>query len=316
MSAPVRLAKKDLLSISDLSPEGLSLLLKAAVLTKAKQKAGEVFVPLLGKTLALIFHKPSARTRISFDVGMYQLGGHSVLLTDSEIGLGKREPVKDIARLLSRLCDGVMIRTFDQGMVEELAAHAAVPVINGLTDFEHPCQILADLLTLQEKKGALKGLKVAYVGDGNNVANSWALAAGLCGVELAIASPKDYTLSPQVEAEARGTIKASGMGKLTLTTEPAAAVKGADAVYTDVWTSMGQEDEREERLDRFSGFQINHALMSAAKKDALVLHCLPAHRGEEIDEATFEAHQATLFDQAENRLHAQKALLVLLMGGN
>jgi ornithine carbamoyltransferase len=310
----ITLKSKDLLSVSDLRSEDISLLMQASAIVKQKHKAQEVFVPLLGKTIAMIFHKPSTRTRVSFDVGMYQLGGHAILLSDSEIGLGKREPVKDVARLLSRMVDGVVIRTFDQGMVEEIAKTATIPVINGLTDFEHPCQILADLFTIHEKLGKLEGVKVAFVGDGNNVANSWALVAGLAGIDLRIASPQGYELSPEVAAEAKACIKAQGKGRLLLTRDPLEAVKGADVVYTDVWTSMGQEDERDERLEKFAAFQVNGVLLKSAAPKAMVMHCLPAHCGEEIDAATFEAHQATLFDQAENRLHTQKAILVMLLG--
>ncbi len=310
----IRLKNKDLLSIADLEAGEFPLIFEAAKLLKAKQKAREVFVPLLGKTLAMIFQKPSARTRVSFDVGMYQLGGDALLLTDAEIGLGRREPVKDVARMLSRYVDGVVIRTFDQTMLEEMARNASIPVINGLTDFEHPCQILADLFTLLEKRGRLEGLKVAFVGDGNNVATSWAFAAGKVGIHLAVASPRGYELTPEILSEAQAICKA-GKGSVRQLADPLEAVKDADLVYTDVWASMGQEAEREERLAAFSRYQVNSTLMRAAGKDALVMHCLPAHRGEEISEEVMEGFQSVIFDQAENRLHAQKAVLALLMGG-
>jgi ornithine carbamoyltransferase len=313
MAEPVRLKHKDLLSMADLEGAEISFILEGARICKQKQKANEMFVPLLGKTLGMIFHKPSARTRISFDTGMYQLGGHAILLTDGEIGLGVRETVQDIGRMLSRYVDGVMIRTFDQAMVEELAKSASIPVINGLTDFEHPCQVLADLLTLRERFGKLEGLKVAFVGDGNNVANSWAYAAALAGLHLTVSSPKDYQLSQPVLDEAR-RLALGGKGRVDLVADPAEAVKGADMVYTDVWASMGQEDEKETRLAAFSRYQVNAALMSHAKKEAVVMHCLPAHRGEEISAEIMEKHQQTIFGQAENRLHVQKALMVLLMG--
>jgi len=307
------LKRKDLISIADLEPAEIMLILEAAELLKAKHKKGDLFVPLLGKTLGLIFHKPSARTRISFDVGMYQLGGHSILLKDEDIGLDKREPVEDVARLFSRMIDAVMIRTFDHDLVCRLAKHSTIPVINGLTDFEHPCQILADLMTLREHRGSLKGHKVAFIGDGNNVANSWAYAAGKMGLKLVVASPKGYELSPQVIEEAMQYGRESG-GSVEVTHSPVAAAEGADLLYTDVWTSMGQEEERRDRLEAFDGFQISEALLKKAKPDAIVMHCLPAHRGEEISAEVMERFQKVIFDEAENRLHAQKAVLTLLLG--
>lgn len=311
--AAAKLKNKDLLSITDLDGGEVALVLEASRICKEKQKASEMFVPLLGRTLGMIFHKPSARTRISFDVGMYQLGGHAIMLTEPEIGLGVRETVQDIGRLLSRYVDGVMIRTFDQALVEELARNATIPVINGLTDFEHPCQILADLFSIKEKKGKLEGLKVAFIGDGNNVANSWAFAAGKTGIHLVISSPRDYQLAGPVLAEATA-IAQKGGGSVTLVQDPAQAVKDADVLYTDVWASMGQEEERETRLAAFSRYQVNANLLKGARKDALVMHCLPAHRDEEISEEVMEKFQGMIFDQAENRLHVQKALMTLLMG--
>jgi ornithine carbamoyltransferase len=307
------LRHKDLLSIADLEADELQLILEAGAICKAKHKSGEIFVPLLGKTLGMIFHKPSARTRLSFDIGMYQLGGHAILSRDEEIGLDKREPVEDVARLFSRYMDAVVIRTFDHDLLTRFAERASIPVINGLTDFSHPCQILADLMTIQEQKRTLKGLKVAFIGDGNNVANSWAFGAAKMGMHLVIASPKGYELLPDVLREAQGYAKQSG-GSVELTHSPVAAATGADVLYTDVWTSMGQEEERRERLAAFEGFQIGEPLMKKAKGDAIAMHCLPAHRGEEITAETMERFQKVIFDEAENRLHVQKGLMVLLMG--
>lgn len=311
--ATLSLKNKDLLSVADLEPDEIDMVLEAGALCKKKQKAGQLFVPLLGKTLGMIFHKPSARTRLSFDIGMYQLGGQAVLLRNEEIGLDSREPVEDVARLFTRYMDGVIIRTFDHDLIVRFAAQARIPVINALTDFEHPCQILADLLTLKEHKKRLKGLKVAFIGDGNNVANSWAFASGKLGMHFVVASPKGYELLPEVLREAREYAAKSG-GSIEVTNSPVEASKDADALYTDVWASMGQEDERQERLRAFEGFQVGEPLMKKAKPDAIAMHCLPAHRGEEISAETMERFQQVIFDQAENRLHAQKGLLVLLMG--
>jgi ornithine carbamoyltransferase len=236
-------------------------------------------------------------------------------MKDEDIGLDTREPVADVARLFSRYMDAVIIRTFDHDLVLRFAQAASIPVINALTDFSHPCQILADLMTVREQKKTLKGLKVAFIGDGNNVANSWAFGAAKCGMELVIASPKGYELMPEVLREAQSYCKLSG-GSVTLTQSPVEAAKNADVLYTDVWTSMGQEEERRERLLAFEGFQIGEPLLKKAKDDAIVLHCLPAHRGEEITDEVMERFGKVIFDEAENRLHVQKGLLVLLMGGN
>jgi len=309
----IRLKRKDLLSLADLEPGELHAILEAGAICKAKHKAGQLFVPLIGQALGLIFHKPSARTRLSFELGMYQLGGTSVLLKDEDIGIGTRESVEDVARLFSRYLNAIMIRTFDQTLVQQLAENASIPVINGLTDFEHPCQILADLMTIKEQGRDLKGLKVAFVGDGNNVANSWAFAAGKLGFHLSVASPKGFEMHDAVIKEAMED-GAKSSGKVTLTNDPLEAAEKADVVYTDVWTSMGQETERAERLAAFARFQVGESLLKKAKKDVLVMHCLPAHRGEEISAEVFERYQKLIFDQAENRLHAQKGLLVLLMG--
>ncbi|MGH7442004.1 MAG: ornithine carbamoyltransferase, partial [bacterium] len=260
----IRLDHKDLLTLADLSANEIHAVLQAGILCKSKHKEGKLFVPLLGKGLGMVFHKPSARTRISFELGAFQLGGHAVLLKDEDIGIGTRESVEDVARLFSRYFDGFVIRTFDHTLACRLAECATVPVINALTDYEHPCQILADLMTLQEL-GLLKpGLKVAYVGDGNNVATAWAFAAGKLGFTLAVASPQGYTLHDAVTSEAMADGARSG-GKVSLFHDPAEAVQGADMVYTDVWTSMGQEKERAERLSAFARFQVGEALMKRAK---------------------------------------------------
>ena len=311
--AEIRLAHKDLLTLADLQPSEIHAILQAGVLCKAKHKAGQLFVPLLGKSLGMIFHKPSARTRISFELGAFQLGGHAVLLKDEDIGIGSRETVEDVARLFSRYFDGFIIRTFDHTLACQLAENATVPVINALTDYEHPCQILADLMTIQELGRLKPGLKVAFIGDGNNVATAWAFAAAKLGFTLAIASPNGYALHDAVVAEAKEDADRTG-GKILRLHDPAEAVRDADVVYTDVWTSMGQEQERAERLAAFARFQVGEALMKKAKPDAVVMHCLPAHRGEEISAETFERHQKVIFDEAENRMHVQKGLMTLLMG--
>lgn len=300
---------KDLLTLRDLSAKEITNLLHVAKVIKKKQKRGETFTPLTGKTLGLIFHKPSARTRISFDVGMYQLGGHSVVLSEAEIGFGKRESIHDLGKLFSRLMDGVMIRTFAHQSVEELAREATIPVINGLTDFSHPCQILGDLLTLSEYCKDLRKLKIVYVGDGNNVCNSWLFAAGILGLQFTLACPKGYEAAKQVVDFA----KSNRAAKITITHDPVSAVRGANMVYTDIWASMGQEKEQEKRKKVFKPYQVNGALIGNAKKDVLVMHCLPAHRGEEITDDVMDGKNSIVFDQAENRLHAQKAVLVWLM---
>ncbi len=299
------------LSINDISrDEALFLLAEADRLkdemrdpaSRARQREN-----LAGQTLAMIFEKPSLRTRVSFDVGMAQLGGHPLTLSPAEIGLGKRESVADVARVLSRMCDGIMARVFSHAALCELAEYSAVPVINALSDAEHPCQALADLQTLQEFKG-LEKRKIAYVGDGNNVCNSLMLLCAKLGVSISVATPQGYEVQPEYSARAQED------GEVFFTHDPREAVENADAVYTDVWTSMGQEEETAQRLRDFQGFQINADLMSYAKSDAIILHCLPAHRGEEISAEAMESAQSKVFEQAENRLHAQKAVLLWLMG--
>jgi ornithine carbamoyltransferase len=267
-----------------------------------------------GKTIAMLFEKPSLRTRVSFEVGMKQLGGTAIYLSQAEVGLGQREPVEDVARVLSRYVAAIVARTYAQKSLQDLADAADVPVVNALSDDEHPCQALADLLTIRERKGRLAGVAVAFIGDGNNVSASLALASGLTGVDFRIASPAGYSLPAGVVASARERARGSGGAIETLIT-PEEAVRGADVVYTDVWTSMGQESSRLERLEAFQGYQVDAELMALAKPDAIFMHDLPAHRGEEIDNAVIEGPQSVVFDQAENRLHAQKALLAAIMGG-
>ncbi len=300
---------RDLLSITDLDPDGLDFILRTAFSMK---RDGSPPV-LSGKTAALIFEKPSLRTRVSFEVGMKQLGGTAIYLSQAEVGLGQREPVADVARVLSRYVSGIVARTYAQKALQDLAAAADVPVINALSDEEHPCQALADLLTIREKKGSLKGVRVAFVGDGNNVASSLAIAAGLAGVDMAVASPDGFSLPPAVVEAATGWARRTG-GSLETMVDAEVAVRGADVVYTDVWTSMGQEAAWRERQEAFQGYQVDEKLMSLAKPDAIFMHDLPAHRGEETVDEVIESAQSVVFDQAENRLHAQKALLAALMG--
>ncbi len=300
---------KHLLKLLDLSREEIYEILDLADQLKYDQKHGIPHEVLKGKTLAMIFSKNSTRTRVSFEVGMFQLGGHALFLSNSVSQIGRGEPVQDTARVISRYCDGVMIRTFAQQEVEDLAKYGSVPVINGLTDFSHPCQVLADLMTIREHKAQLEGLKVCYVGDGNNMANSIIVGGLKCGMDVSIASPGGYTPDQQVLDFAKSVTDAS----FALTADPFEAAKDADVIFTDVWASMGMEDERVQRAKAFAGYQVNDALMTAAKPDCMVQHCLPAHRGEEITEEVFEAHANEIFDEAENRLHAQKAVMALLM---
>ena len=297
--------KRDLLSFADLSRPDADRLFRTAARLKADLRAGRRHAEMAGRTLALIFHKPSLRTRVSFEVAMTQLGGSSIFITDREIGMGSREPVQDVARVLSGYVDGVMIRTFDHQIAVNLARHATVPVVNGLTDWLHPCQILADMLTMIEHGLDLDGATVAYVGDGNNVANSWIEAAGLYGMTLRIACPEGYEPDRNLVEQ----VRSAGKGRVEITRSPEEAAEGADVLYTDVWASMGQEAEREKRLPVFRPYQINGALLDRAQPNALVLHCLPAHRGEEITDEVIEGPNSGVFPQAENRLHVQKAVL-------
>lgn len=301
--------KKDLLKLLDLSKEEILEILDTADHLKALKKAGTPHPYLKGKTLAMIFEKNSTRTRVSFETGIYQLGGYGVFLSGKDSQIGRSEPTEDTARVLSRYCDGIMVRTYTQEEVETLAKYATIPVINGLTDFCHPCQVMADLQTIREHKGRLEGLKLCYIGDGNNMANSL-IAGGLkVGMEVSIATPENYCPAPEVLEFAKGY-----GDKFFLTDKPLEAAKGADVVVTDAWTSMGQEEEKKQREIAFAGYQVNRELMAAAKPDAMVLHCLPAYREQEITNEIFEEHANEIFDEAENRLHAQKAVLVKLLG--
>lgn len=300
---------RDLLSIADLDADELMLVLETGLRLKRDGSPRA----LAGQTLALLFEKASLRTKVSFDVAMQQLGGHAIYLSQSEVGLGQREPVADVARVLSRYVDGIAARTYAQQTLVDLARHASVPVINALSDDEHPCQALADLLTILEKKGRLEGLRLGFVGDGNNVAASLAQAAATAGMELTIASPAGYELPESVMRHAQALAEKSG-GSVVAVRSPQEAVRGADVVYTDVWTSMGQEDSYRERLEAFSGYQVGRELMSLARPDAIFMHDLPAHRGEETVDEVIEGPQSVVFDQAENRLHAQRAVLLLLLG--
>ena len=300
---------KHLLKLLDLSREEIHEILDLADQLKYERKHNIPHEILKGKTLAMIFSKNSTRTRVSFEAGMFQLGGHALFLANSVSQIGRGEPVQDTTRVLSRYCDGIMIRTFDQEEVEGLAAYGTIPVINGLTDFAHPCQVLADLMTIREYKARLEGLKICYIGDGNNMANSIIVGGLKCGMDVSIATPKGYEPDQRVLDFAKTVTDA----KFQLTTDPMEAAQGADAVFTDVWASMGQEGEKAERENAFVGYQVNSRLLGVAKPDCMVQHCLPAHRGEEITEEVLEAHAAEIFDEAENRLHAQKAVLALLM---
>ncbi|MCX7982116.1 MAG: ornithine carbamoyltransferase [Syntrophales bacterium] len=303
--------KKDLIRLTDFEREELDLFLFRARELKRWQKEGVVYKPLAGKTLGMIFEKSSTRTRLSFEVGMYQLGGTAIFLSTRDTQLGRGETVADTARIMSRYLDGVMIRTFSQKMVEEFASYASIPVINGLTDLLHPCQILSDIFTIMEKKGSYEGMTVAYIGDGNNVANSWLEAACVFPIRISLACPEGYEPDPDIMREA---IARAG-DRITIGSDPAKAVSQADVIYTDVWTSMGQEGEADIRRERFQGYQINERLLSVAPSDVIVMHCLPAHRGEEITQEVIEGPHSVVFDQAENRLHVQKAILEILMKG-
>jgi len=308
-----RLSKKDLISLEDLTGEEINTILNVSEMIRHKHKNREPFVPLLGKSLAMIFRKSSTRTRVSFEIGMFQLGGGALYLNPNEIQLGRGETVADTARVLSRYVDGIMIRTFSHDEVKELAKHASIPVINGLTDFSHPCQIISDMLTIKDKKKVLKGITVAYVGDGNNVCNSWLFGAPKMEMNLRVASPAGYTPDENVVAKAK-QLASEKKCEVTITSDINAAVAGADVIYTDVWTSMGQEAESEKRRKDLAGYQVNAALLKKAKPDCLIMHCLPAHRGEEITDEVIDGPNSVVFDEAENRLHAQKGIMALLMG--
>ena len=298
---------KHLLKLMDLSEKEIVEILNLADQLKYEKKNGIKHHLLKGKTLGLIFEKSSTRTRVSFEVGMYDLGGNALFLSSRDLQIGRGEPIQDTARVLSRYLDGIMIRTFAQSEVEDLAKYGSIPIINGLTDYCHPCQVLADLMTIREHKGVLAGKKMCYIGDGNNMTNSIIVGCIKMGMEVSVACPKGYEPDADIMAWAKET------GKFTCTEDIFEAAKDADVLYTDVWASMGQEAEAEERKKIFKGYQINAAVMAVAKSDAMVMHCLPAHRGEEITEDVLEAHADEIFDEAENRLHAQKAVLVKCM---
>ncbi len=303
---------KDLLSLHEITTEDLYAILDLAADLKAKQKAGIEHHLLKGKTLGMIFEKSSTRTRVSFETGMYQLGGQALFLSKNDLQIGRGEPIRDTARVLSRYLDGIMIRTFKHSTLEELAEYASVPVINALTDLLHPCQVLADLLTIKEHIGQYKGKKLAYIGDGNNMAHSLLYGCTKVGMDVAIASPQGYKPDETVVKNALAEAAVSG-SVVTITDDVHEAAKGADVLYTDVWTSMGEEAEREQRLKDLAGYQINAALLAEANEGCIVMHCLPAHRGEEIAEDVLEAQADVIFDEAENRLHAQKAVMALTM---
>jgi ornithine carbamoyltransferase len=305
---------RHLVSVEQLSTLEVRDLLELAVELKDEWRKGGNRPVLAGKTLGMVFQKPSLRTRVSFEVGMSQLGGRAMYLSPQEIQLGQRESVADVARVLSRFVDGIMARVFDHADVEGLAAYASVPVINGLSDYVHPCQGLSDVLTIFEKRGALQGLVLAYVGDGNNVAHSLLFTGSKVGMEVRVSTPSGYEPSDEVVSKATEFARETG-GRVVLDADPRSAVSGADIVYTDTWASMGQEDDREARLPRFQPYQVNGELLSLAKPDALVMHCLPAHRGEEITDEVIDGPQSAVLDQAENRMHLQKAILVTLMAG-
>lgn len=302
--------KKDFLSLLDIDEYELESIVADAVRLKRLKSAGTAHEFLRGKSLGMIFEKASTRTRVSFEVGMSDLGGHALFLNPQDMQLGRGEEIRDTARVLARYVDAVMIRAYSHATIEEFARYANVPVVNGLSDRLHPCQVLADIMTLSERFGDLHGLKLAWVGDGNNVCNSWLLSSALTGMEIAVASPSRYRPKDEIVDRAR----AAG-GKVTVVTDPKDAVRDADVLYTDIWVSMGDEQERAERLQALKGYTIDSRLLAQAPPDALVMHCLPAHRGEEITDEVMEGPQSIVWDQAENRLHAQKALLVRLIAG-
>jgi len=304
--------KKDLLSIIDLSKNEMLELFDIARKLKKDVKNGVEHHYLEGKTLAMIYEKPSLRTRVTFEIGIYQLGGYGIYLAPSDIKLGKRESVGDVARNLSRWVDGIMARTFSHNTVVELAENASIPVINGLSDYEHPCQILADYLTILEHKNRVDGLNFAFIGDGNNVANSLLYASVILGSDFSIASPAGYKIKPDIFDKAKEIADKTGV-KILQTNSPEDAVRDADIIYTDVWTSMGEEAERAERIKKFEEYQVNNKLLEYANEDAIVMHCLPAHRGEEITSDVLDGPHSVVLDESENRLHIQKAILVKLM---
>ncbi len=306
--------KKDLLTIHDLSTGDVENILARSAALKRMLKQGTPYQPLKGKSLGMIFEKSSTRTRVSFEVGMFQLGGQALFLSSNDLQIGRGEPIADTARTLSRYLDAIMIRTFAQSTAEELAHHATIPVINGLSDLHHPCQALADLFTIQQKRGGLKGRSFAYIGDGNNMANSLIEACAKVGMNITLACPKGYEPDAGIVREAAREAEQAG-ARVKVVHNPYEAVKGADVVYTDVWASMGQEAEHAKRVKAFKGYEVDAKLLKAAGSGALVMHCLPAHRGEEISAEVIDGPQSIIFDQAESRLHTQKAILEMLMSG-
>jgi len=298
------------INIMDFSAEYLAERIEAAIREKDEFRRGRLEPVLAGKTLAMYFEKPSLRTRMSFEVAMTQLGGHAIYLTEGEVGLGKREPVKDVARVISGMCAGIVARTFSHEAVLELARHASVPVINALTDYSHPCQVMGDLMTVREKLGRIAGLKLAYVGDGNNVARSLACACAKLGAEFVLASPPRYRLEDEFVAALRRAVPSA---RFSQTADPASAVAAADVVYTDTWVSMGQEKDKHQKVRDFQGYQVDMALVRRAKPTAVVMHCLPAYRGNEITDEVMECPQSVVFEEAENRLHFQRSLLACLL---
>lgn len=300
--------KRDFLTIWDLSKDEIESIIRRSI--ELKSGADKNKCPLIGKSIGLFFEKPSTRTRVSFEVGIYQLGGQSIYLNPKEIQLGRGESIADTARVLSRYLDGIILRTYTHSSIEKFASYATVPVINGLSDLHHPCQAIADLMTIMEKKGKLKGIRLAYIGDGNNVANSLIEAASRTGMDITIACPEGYEPDPDILDRARGSRDA---GDIVILRNPKEAAGRADVIYTDVWVSMGQEEEAEKKKTKFRNYQINSQLLQCAKNDVIVLHCLPAHRGEEITDEVIDGPYSAVFDQAENRLHTEKALLEFLI---
>ena len=308
----VEMKGKDIVSIHDLSREEIDQILDTAQMLKMKKKLGEIYHPLKDKALGMIFQKASTRTRVSFEVGMLQLGGYALFLSANDLQLKRGETIADTARNLSRYLDGIMIRTFDHQDVIDLAEYSSVPVINGLTDLLHPCQVISDLFTIREKKGPLAGIKLAYIGDGNNMAHSLMFGGAKMGMHISICSPSGF--EPDSEITRLSRIDAAMTGSnIAIEDDPVQAVQTADIIYTDVWTSMGMEEEHDKRLKTFSRFQVNSSLLEKAREDVLVMHCLPAHRGEEITDDVIDGPRSIVFDQAENRLHAQKAMLALII---
>ncbi|WP_152396391.1 ornithine carbamoyltransferase [Paenibacillus guangzhouensis] len=308
----INLRGRDFLGLGDFSSEEIRYLIDLAIELKKKQKNGEVYQPLKGKTLGMIFEKSSTRTRVSFEVGMYQLGGQALFLSKNDIQMGRGETIHDTAKTLSRYLDGIMIRTFAHRTIIDLARYATVPVINALTDLSHPCQALADYQTILEHKGKLAGLKMAYVGDGNNMVHSLMIGAAKLGLHISIASPAGYDMDETIIRQAQD-IAASTGSKIVITRDPKEAVQDADVIYTDVWASMGFESEQQEREAAFKDFQVNEELAKLAKSDYLFMHCLPAHRGEEVSAGVIDGENSIIFDQAENRLHAQKAVMAAIL---